>query len=141
MAGGIAESKIADVAGEAMAADAGVLRDVAPAKRTALLACMVHVARTRARDRRRLAGTRPGKHTAMAMIFVIDDRLLLRRRGRRSRPGWWSLGRTGGMFGQRHAPNRVIPGPARLTPSSPPSPVSAPAIHRRGAWLLRVVGP
>jgi len=47
---GIAESKIADFAGEAMAADAGVMRDVAPAKRTALLACMVHVARTRARD-------------------------------------------------------------------------------------------
>ena len=49
MAGGIGEPKIADFAGEAMAADAGVLRDVAPAKRTALLACMVHVARTRAR--------------------------------------------------------------------------------------------
>jgi hypothetical protein len=47
---GIAESKIADFAGEAMAADAGVMSDVAPAKRTALLACMVHVARTRARD-------------------------------------------------------------------------------------------
>ncbi|MCA1697478.1 MAG: DUF4158 domain-containing protein [Actinobacteria bacterium] len=46
----IAESKIADFAGEAMAADAGVMRDVAPAKRTALLACMVYVARTRARD-------------------------------------------------------------------------------------------
>ncbi len=47
---GIAEPKIADFAGEAMAADAGVMRDVAPSKRTALLACMVHVARTRARD-------------------------------------------------------------------------------------------
>ena len=47
---GIAESKIADFAGEAMAADAGVMRDVAPSKRLALLACMVHVARTRARD-------------------------------------------------------------------------------------------
>ena len=47
---GIAESKIADFAGEAAAADAGVMRDVAPPKRTALLACMVHVARTRARD-------------------------------------------------------------------------------------------
>jgi Tn3 transposase DDE domain/Domain of unknown function (DUF4158) len=47
---GIAESKIADFAGEAMAADAAVMRDVAPLKRTALLACMVHVARTRARD-------------------------------------------------------------------------------------------
>lgn len=47
---GIAESKIADFAGEAAAADAGVMRDVAPAKRTALLACMVHVARTRACD-------------------------------------------------------------------------------------------
>jgi TnpA family transposase len=47
---GVAESKIADFVGEAMAADAGVMRDVAPAKRTALLACMVHLARTRARD-------------------------------------------------------------------------------------------
>ena len=47
---GVAESKIADFAGEASAADAGVMRDVAPLKRTALFACMVHVARTRARD-------------------------------------------------------------------------------------------
>ena len=47
---GIAEAKVADFAGEAMAADAGVMRDVAPAKRTALLACMVHASRTRARD-------------------------------------------------------------------------------------------
>ena len=47
---GVAESKIADFAGEAAAADAGVMRDVAPLKRTALLACMVHVARMRARD-------------------------------------------------------------------------------------------
>jgi hypothetical protein len=47
---GIAESKIADFAGEAMAADAAVMRNVAPLKRMALLACMVHVARTRARD-------------------------------------------------------------------------------------------
>ncbi len=47
---GIAEAKIADFAGEAMAADAAVMRDVAPLKRMALLACMVHVARTRARD-------------------------------------------------------------------------------------------
>jgi hypothetical protein len=47
---GVAESKIADFAGEAAAADAGVMRDVAPLKRTALLACVVHVARTRARD-------------------------------------------------------------------------------------------
>ena len=47
---GIAESKIADFAGEAMAADAAVMRDVAPLKRMALLACVVHVVRTRARD-------------------------------------------------------------------------------------------
>ena len=47
---GIAESKIADFAGEALVADAGVMRDVAPLKRIALLACAVHVARTRARD-------------------------------------------------------------------------------------------
>jgi hypothetical protein len=47
---GVAESKIADFAGEAQAADAAVMRDVAQPKRTALLACMVHVAQTRARD-------------------------------------------------------------------------------------------
>jgi hypothetical protein len=47
---GIAESKIADFAGEAMTADADMMRNVAPLKRIALLACMVHVARTRARD-------------------------------------------------------------------------------------------
>ncbi|MCA1697862.1 MAG: hypothetical protein LC790_02730 [Actinobacteria bacterium] len=47
---GIAESKIADFAGEAMAADAAVMRDIAPLKRMALLACVVHVAKTRARD-------------------------------------------------------------------------------------------
>ncbi|MCA1680204.1 MAG: DUF4158 domain-containing protein [Actinobacteria bacterium] len=47
---GVAESKIADFAGEAFAADAAVMGDVAPLKRTALLACAAHVARTRARD-------------------------------------------------------------------------------------------
>jgi TnpA family transposase len=47
---GIAESKIADFAGEAWAADAAVMGDVAPLKRTALLACVVHVARQRVRD-------------------------------------------------------------------------------------------
>jgi TnpA family transposase len=47
---GVAETKLADFAGEAAAADAGVMRDVAPLKRAALLACMVHVARMQARD-------------------------------------------------------------------------------------------
>ena len=47
---GIAEAKIADFAGEAAAADAAVMRKVSPLKRLALLACMVHVARTLARD-------------------------------------------------------------------------------------------
>jgi TnpA family transposase len=47
---GVAETKLADFAGEAEAADAGVMRDVAPLKRTMLLACMVHVARRQARD-------------------------------------------------------------------------------------------
>ncbi len=47
---GIAESKIADFAGEAAAADAAVMRDVAQPKRTALIGCLVHVAQTRARD-------------------------------------------------------------------------------------------
>jgi TnpA family transposase len=47
---GIAESKIADFAGEARAGDAAVMRDVAQPKRTALLVCLVHVAQTRAWD-------------------------------------------------------------------------------------------
>ena len=47
---GVAESKIADFAGEAAAGDAAVMRDVSEPKRTALLACLVHVAQTRARD-------------------------------------------------------------------------------------------
>ena len=47
---GVAETKIADFAGEAVAADAALMRDVAPLKRTALLACMIHTARKRARD-------------------------------------------------------------------------------------------
>ena len=47
---GVAEAKIADFAGEATAADAGVMGDVARLKRTALLVCMVHEARARARD-------------------------------------------------------------------------------------------
>jgi len=47
---GIAESKIADFAGEAHVADAAVMRDVSQPKRTALLACLVRVAQTRARD-------------------------------------------------------------------------------------------
>jgi hypothetical protein len=47
---GIAESKVADFAGEAAAADAAVMRDVSQPKRTALLACLVHVAQARARD-------------------------------------------------------------------------------------------
>ncbi|MGH9223842.1 MAG: DUF4158 domain-containing protein [Acidimicrobiales bacterium] len=47
---GVAESKVADFAGEAAAADAGVMRDVASLKRTALLACLVHSARGKARD-------------------------------------------------------------------------------------------
>lgn len=46
----MAESKVADFAGEAAAADAVVMGDVAPLKRTALPACMVHVAQGRARD-------------------------------------------------------------------------------------------
>ncbi|MGH2719714.1 MAG: Tn3 family transposase [Actinomycetota bacterium] len=47
---GVAPTKIADFAGEAAAADAGVMGDVAPLKRTALLACLVHTARMGARD-------------------------------------------------------------------------------------------
>ncbi len=47
---GVAESKIADFAGEAAAADAAVMGDVAQPKRTALLVCLVHVAQAQARD-------------------------------------------------------------------------------------------
>lgn len=47
---GVAEAKIADFAGEAAAADAGVMADVAPLKRTALLACLVHEANAQALD-------------------------------------------------------------------------------------------
>jgi len=47
---GVAPSKIADFAGEAAAADAGVMRDYADNKRIALLACLLHSARARARD-------------------------------------------------------------------------------------------
>jgi hypothetical protein len=46
----VAETKIADFAGEAAAADAAVMGDVGPLKRTTLLACLVHVARAQARD-------------------------------------------------------------------------------------------
>lgn len=47
---GVAESKIADFAAEVAAQDAGTLRGYAPDKQVALLACMVHTARVRARD-------------------------------------------------------------------------------------------
>lgn len=47
---GIAETKIADFSMEAAVADAAVMGDVAPLKRTALLACRVHTARMQARD-------------------------------------------------------------------------------------------
>lgn len=39
-----------DFAGEAAAADAGVMRDYADTKRIALMACLLHSARARARD-------------------------------------------------------------------------------------------
>ena len=47
---GVAESKIADFAGEARVADAAVMGDISEPKRTALLACLVHEARRAARD-------------------------------------------------------------------------------------------
>jgi TnpA family transposase len=47
---GVAESKIADFANEGAAQDAGTLRDYDPVKQVAMLACMVHTARARARD-------------------------------------------------------------------------------------------
>ena len=47
---GIAASKVTDFAGEARAADAAVLGDYGPVKRLALIACLVHRARQRARD-------------------------------------------------------------------------------------------
>ena len=47
---GLAAAKIADFAGEAEAADAGVMQDYAEAKRITLMACLVHKARMRVRD-------------------------------------------------------------------------------------------
>ncbi|GAA3511458.1 TnpA family transposase [Streptosporangium album] len=47
---GVATGKVADFAGEAAAADAGVLKDYAPPKCVAVLACLAHKARMRARD-------------------------------------------------------------------------------------------
>jgi TnpA family transposase len=48
--GGVASGKVTDFAGEAAAADAGVLRDYAVVKRVAVMACLAHKARMRARD-------------------------------------------------------------------------------------------
>uniref|UniRef100_A0AAU2V1B0 Uncharacterized protein n=1 Tax=Streptomyces sp. NBC_00003 TaxID=2903608 RepID=A0AAU2V1B0_9ACTN len=45
----MASGKVTDFAGEAAAADAGVLRDCTPMMRAALNACLVHKARRRAR--------------------------------------------------------------------------------------------
>jgi TnpA family transposase len=47
---GIAAGKVSDFAGEAQAADASGMRDYTPVKRGAMLACLVHKARMRARD-------------------------------------------------------------------------------------------
>jgi hypothetical protein len=47
---GIAPAKVADFAGEAAVQDAAVMGDYEQPKRTALLACLVHRARARARD-------------------------------------------------------------------------------------------
>ncbi|QMU69369.1 DUF4158 domain-containing protein [Streptacidiphilus sp. P02-A3a] len=47
---GVASGKVTDFAGEAAAADAGVLRDYAVVKRVAVMACLAHKARMRARD-------------------------------------------------------------------------------------------
>ncbi|MGW2870895.1 Tn3 family transposase [Kitasatospora sp. NPDC001225] len=47
---GLAAGKIADFAGEAEVADAGVLQDYAEVKRVTLIACLVHKARMRVRD-------------------------------------------------------------------------------------------
>ncbi|HEY8741622.1 MAG TPA: Tn3 family transposase, partial [Chloroflexota bacterium] len=46
----VAPSKIADFAGEAAAADVGVMQDMAGGKRIALLVCLVQTARVRTRD-------------------------------------------------------------------------------------------
>jgi len=47
---GVALSKITDFAGEGASGDAAVLGDYGPAKRTAVLAAMVHAAQEKARD-------------------------------------------------------------------------------------------
>ena len=68
---GVAESKIADFAGEARAADAAVMREISEPKRTALLACLAHEARRQARD-------------DLAEMFCKRVALITRRR----RPSW-----------------------------------------------------
>src|SRR5690606_21280273 len=47
---GVAPTKVADFAGEAAAQDAAAMGDYAAVKRVALVACLVHTARMRARD-------------------------------------------------------------------------------------------
>jgi TnpA family transposase len=47
---GVAAGKVTDFAGETEAADAPLLRDYAPVKRVAMLACLVHKTRMRTRD-------------------------------------------------------------------------------------------
>ena len=47
---GVAPSKVADFAGEAAAQDIDTLSDYGDAKKLALVACLAHIARTRARD-------------------------------------------------------------------------------------------
>jgi uncharacterized protein DUF4158 len=74
---GVAESKIADFAGEARAADAAVMHDIAEPKRTALLACLLHKARRQVRDelaemfcKRVALITKPGFGSNGAILYV-----------------------------------------------------------------------
>lgn len=77
---GIAPSKIADFAGEAAAGNAAVLGVYAPDKRTALLACLVHTARARARDDvaemfcKRVAGMTKQARTSLMRFANINGR-------------------------------------------------------------------
>jgi len=105
---GVAEAKIADFAGEAAAADAGVMRDVASLKRTALLACMVHAAGTRA-------------HDDLAEMFLQADGVNHQAGPHRVRRHPGSPGRDVG------APHRPLPGGA--VPPRPPQPGAAEAVE------------
>ena len=68
---GVALGKVTDFAGEAAAADAGVLRDYALAKRVALIACLAHKARMRARDDLEYLRSVPSRRPRQRMTLTV----------------------------------------------------------------------